>query len=70
MLNYQRVYHIISNDITYVSCGSPCKVVPHPSYKLVYKPHEYYRCITKKIHIVIGVMFTNLAFTNWGITLL
>ena len=28
MLNYQRVYHIISHEIPSLSWGSPCKVVP------------------------------------------
>ena len=46
----------------------PYKVVP-PSYKLVYKPHEYYRYITNKNHSEIGVMFTNLKLSNGGTTL-
>ena len=37
------------------------KVVPPKRYKLVYKPHEYYRYITNKNHSEMGVICTNLA---------
>ena len=34
------------------------RMVP-PSYKLVYKPHEYYSYLRTINHSEIGVMFTN-----------
>ena len=40
-----------------------------PSYKLVYKPHEYYGYICHKPVREMGVICTNLAIPNWGTTL-
>ena len=42
-----------------------CRMVP-PSYKWVYKPHEYYSYLRIINHSETGVMFTNLGFTNWA----
>ena len=38
--------------------GYPYNVRP-PSYKLVFKPHEYYSYLRTINHRLIGVMFTN-----------
>ena len=43
------------------------KVVPPKRYKLIYKPHEYYRYITNKNHSEIGHLFRdkkNSGFTG------
>ena len=44
------------NDVCSLFQCPPYKVVPPKRYKLVYKPHEYYRYITNKNHNEIGVI--------------
>ena len=41
---------------------------PLPSFKLLYKPHEYYSYLRTINHSEMGVMFTNLAIER-GATL-
>ena len=47
-----------------VDCSIQC-IAPQVCL-LVYKAHEYHSYLRIINHSEIGVMFTNLAFTNWG----